>query len=159
MNNAESPLDENLLENFQSLIDTQISESELRKILERNVDYFNLVKEGLVQVARVKFELIDGIITMRTIGRDGVEAEKYSLRADYSLYVYQEVPSNKALYSNNGLRVAAYEEDENGDMRYVILNDEESDLIGESLEYEEAVSYVDNYEVEIFDSTYWGLNS
>jgi len=33
-------------------------------------------------------------------------------------------------------------------MRYVILNDEESDLIGESLEYEEAVSYVDNYEVE-----------
>ena len=36
-------------------------------------------------------------------------------------------------------------------MRFVILNDEGYDLIGESLEYEEAVSYVDNYEVEIED--------
>ena len=59
--------------------------------------------------------------------------------------------SNKALYSNNGLRVAAYEEDENGCMRYVILNEDGYDLIGESLAYEDAVSYVDNYEVEIYD--------
>ena len=50
---------------------------------------------------------------MRTFGRDGVEAAKYSVRDDYSLYVYQEVASNKGLYSNNGLRVVEYEEDEN----------------------------------------------
>ncbi|MEI7505162.1 MAG: hypothetical protein WCJ61_17945 [Paludibacter sp.] len=152
MSNVEKiSIDKNRLSNFHSFIATEISESELRKILERNVDYFNLVKEGLVQVAKVKFELVDGIIIMRTFGRDDVEAAKYSVRDDYSLYVYQEVASNKALYSNNGLRVAAYEEDENGHMRYVILNDEGSDIIGESLAYEDAVSFVDNYEVEIDD--------
>ncbi len=73
----------------------------------------------------------------------------YYVREDYSLYVYPKVASNKALYSNNGLRVVAYEEDENVDMRFVILNEEGYDLIGESLEYEEAVSYVDNYERQI----------
>ena len=99
----------------------------------------------------MKFELVDGIIMMRTFGRDGVEAAKYSVRDDYSLYVYQEVASNKGLYSNNGLRVVEYEEDENGDMRYVIWDENGYDFCGESIEYEEAVSYVDNYELEIED--------
>lgn len=57
------------------------------------------------------------------------------------------------------MRVVEYEEDENGDMRYVILNEEGYDFIGESLEYEEAVSYVDNYEVEIDETPCCGLNS
>ena len=57
------------------------------------------------------------------------------------------------------MRVAAYEEDENGDMRYVILNEDGFDFIGESLEYEEAVSYVDNYEVEIYETSSCCLNN
>lgn len=96
---------------------------------------------------------------MRIFNRNGVEDATYSLREDYSLNIYQEVATNKGLYSNNGLRVAAYKEDENGDMRYVILNEDGFDFIGESLAYEDAVSYADNYEVEIYDSSLQGLIS
>lgn len=136
-------IDKNRLSNFHSFIATKISESELRKILERNIDYFNLVKEGLVLVAKVKFELVDGIIMMRTFSKDGIEAAMYSVRDDYSLYIYKQVATNKVLYSNNGLRVVEYEEDENGDMRYVIWDEDGFDVVGESLAYEDAVSYVD----------------
>ena len=44
-------------------------------------------------------------------------------------------------------------------MRFVILNDEGYDLIGESIEYEDAVSFVDNYEEEIDEASCCGLNS
>jgi len=142
--------DKNLPTGIYNFIDYKIPASELRKILERNAAYFNLIHEGSAGVCRVKFELVDGLIIMRTFAVNGKETARYSVRDDYSLYLYLGTVSDNGLYCNNGMSITEYEEDENGVMYYQILNEDGFDIVGDCLTYEDAVSFVDaNNEIEL----------
>ena len=127
------------------ITDVEISESEISRIIEHNVDYFNLIKSGLIKISTVKFQLVKDIIVMRTFDKEGHESATYYVQDTGKLQLYKDVVTDNSIYSQNGLNVVEYDEDENGVTIYQILDENGLDPVGDGFSFEEAISFVGNY--------------
>jgi len=89
--------------NIFCVIDIEISETDVMRILERNEEYFNLIKNGLIGVTTLKFQLFkDGVILVRTFSKKGHEAATYYVQENNMLHLYDKVFPNDTIYSKNG---------------------------------------------------------
>ena len=133
--------------NIYCVIDIEISETDVMRILECNEEYFNLIKNGLIGVTTLKFQLIkDGIILVRTFSKKGHEAATYYVKKDNMLHLYDKVFPTGTIYSKNSLNVVEYEygEDNDGRMIYRTLDDEDLDPVGDGFFLHDAISFVEN---------------
>ena len=81
---------------------------------------------------------------MRSFNADGGESATYYVANNHQLKLYTNLLIDRSLFSRNGLHVVQYDADNNNRMSYQILDNKGLDPIGESLEFDEAISFVLN---------------
>lgn len=127
------------------IVDVDISEEFILKVVDSNQDYFNLINSGIIQLSVLKFEHRDNPIVMRTFSEKGFEAATYKVLNDHKLLLDKEIVTSAELYQKNGLHVVQYEENEEGVMIYRMLDDNDLDPVGDGFTLEEAILFADNY--------------
>jgi hypothetical protein len=76
----------------------ELSENELRAIVEKNADYFKAVKSGAIGVVSVDFGTEDGITYMDTFDKNGKKGTRYYVADDKQLTIKK--PAAKAVESS-----------------------------------------------------------
>jgi hypothetical protein len=127
------------------IFDSEIVERKISQIINKNQEYFDLIKSGYIQVAVVKFELNGSKLLMRTFSNKGFEAACYYVNENEKLYLFNESFSRDVLYRKNGLHVVKYDENENGVMIYRMLDDDQLDPVGDGFTIDEAILFAENY--------------
>lgn len=129
---------------YKEIITSNIDNKELRAIVEKNADYFKAVKSGSIGVKSVDFGIEDGITYMDTFDKNGNKVTRYYVSDDKQLTIKKpktsiiesktkqigwEKEGDTHKNNNTGYTI---EKDENG--RYVVLDSEGYDAVGESFE-------------------------
>ena len=77
----------------------------------------------------------------------GFEAATYKVLNDHKLFLDKETVTSAELYRKNGLHVVEYDfiDEDNDVMIYRMLDDNESDPVGDGFTLEEAILFAENY--------------
>lgn len=128
------------------VMDVDLSDDLVDKILAANKDYFKLIASRRIGVACIKLQLVNECVLMRTFDKYGNEAATYELLDNHSLMLYGGFVPDGPYFSKDGLHLTLYdEEDDEGNPIFQVLDNRGLDPIGDGFSLNDGIYCVDTY--------------